>query len=220
MTGDLVDITLQPERLAAETGLGAEADAAAADRAWRVGPIGRRSERRASRTGHPLRPRRRRQGLARRPTLRLLAGHPGAAVDADGDVAVRVAPATAGRSRRGPADRRGPAGRHRPRRRAGRIAGRPSDVGRRHLRHQRPPLRARAHHLIDPRTRRPADTDVVQATVNRLVRRRRGGVRQERRRPGGRGRPDFLDRAGVAGAILLLDDGRVLALPRTTAFLA
>ncbi len=31
---------------------------------------------------------------------------------------------------------------------------------------------------------------------------------------------DFLDRAGVAGAILLLEDGRVLALPRTSAFLA
>ncbi len=221
MTGGLVDVTLLPERLAAETGPGAAADADALDRAWRIRPIGHRRNAvdRAPGTRFDL------DGVAKGwladRALRLLAGHPGAAVDADGDVAVRVAPGD--RWEIGVADPRAAGdllavialgdapGSSSVARRTWGVATSGTSVHR---------FGPEAHHLIDPRTRRPAATDVVQATVIAWSAAAAEAYAKSAVVLGAVAGLDFLDRAGVAGAILLLADGRVLALPRTTAFLA
>ena len=153
--------------------------------------------------------------------LRLLDRYPGAVVDADGDIAVRVAPGDSWEI--GVAD---PRGSRRPPR------------GRRADRRARWPGRGRrtwgvatsgtsvhrfgpdAHHLIDPRTGRPAVTDVVQATVLASGAAAAEAFAKSAVILGSAAGLEYLDRAGVAGAILLLEDGRALALPRTSAFLA
>ena len=79
---------------------------------------------------------------------------------------------------------------------------------------------ATAHHLIDPRTGLPAATDVVQATVLASRAATAEAFAKSAVILGSAAGLDFLDRSGVAGAVLLLEDGRVLAIPRTSAFLA
>ena len=153
--------------------------------------------------------------------LHLLDRHPGAIVDADGDVAVRIAPDD--RWEIGVADPRGaddllavivladePASPARGRRTWG-VATSGTTIHR---------FGAAAHHLIDPRTGRPAATDVVQATVLASGAAVAEAFAKSAVILGSAAGLDFLDRSGVAGAILLLVDGRVLALPRTLAFLA
>ncbi len=153
--------------------------------------------------------------------LHLLDRYPGAIVDADGDVAVRVAPGD--RWEIGVDDPRGPDDllavivlTDEP----GGPGRGPADVGRRDVGHDVHRFGPDAHHLIDPRTGRPAATDVVQATVLASGAAAAEAFAKSAVILGSAAGLDFLDRAGVAGAILLLEDGRALALPRTSAFLA
>ena len=224
MTGGLVDVTRLAERLAAESAAGAVGSAgAAAPRppGWRLDAGGprRTTVTRTPGTGFDL------DGVGKGwiadRALHLLDRHPGAMVDADGDVAVRVAPGD--RWEIGVEDPRGvddllavivladePGAPGRGRRTWG-VATSGTSVHR---------FGPDAHHLIDPRTGRPAATDVVQATVLASGAAAAEAFAKGAVILGSAAGLDFLDRAGVAGAILLLEDGRVLALPRTSAFLA
>jgi thiamine biosynthesis lipoprotein len=224
MTGGLVDVTHLAERLAAESAAGAIGPAAAvASRTsgWHLDTAGprRTTVTRTAGTGIDL------DGVGKGwiadRALGLLGRHPGAVVDADGDVAVRVAPGD--RWEIGVDDPRGagdllavivladePGAPGRGRRTWG-VATSGTSVHR---------FGPDAHHLIDPRTGRPAATDVVQATVLASGAAVAEAFAKSAVILGSAAGLDFLDRAGVAGAIVLLEDGRVLALPRTSAFLA
>ena len=217
LTGGLVDATRLDERLRAE---GRQTPEAPADRAWRLvgnGP-GSCAVERAPGLRFDL------DGvgkgwLADR-ALGLLRAYPGALVDADGDIAVRVAPGD--RSEIGVADPRDDerllaiivlVGEPRlPAFGKGRwgVATSGTSVHR---------FGSRAHHLIDPRTGRPAATDVVQATVIASGAAVAEALAKSAVILGAVAGLDFLEQSAAAGAILLLDDGRVVALPRTTAFL-
>lgn len=225
MTEGLVDVTRLAERLAAESG-GAQPGGPAGPTelrapGWRLDVEGprRTTVTRAPGTRFDL------DGVGKGwiadRALRLLDRYPGAVVDADGDVAVRVAPGD--RWEVGVADPRGvddllavivladaPGGPGRGRRAWG-VATSGTSVHR---------FGPEAHHLIDPRTGRPAATDVVQATVLASGAAAAEAFAKSAVILGSAAGLDFLDRAGVAGAILLLENGRVLALPRTSAFLA
>ncbi len=219
ITGGLVDVTRLDERLAAESG-----DVAAAppvDRGWHVAAFDRRRSFVTRAPGLRFDLDGTAKGWLADRALRLLDRHPGAIVDADGDVAVRLAP---GECREiGVADPRsdgdliavigledGPAAPGRGRRSWG-VATSGTSVHR---------FGPNAHHLIDPRTGRPAVTDVIQATVLASSAASAEAFAKSAVILGAASGLDFLDRAGVAGAVLLLADGRVLALPRTTAFLS
>ena len=76
------------------------------------------------------------------------------------------------------------------------------------------------HHLIDPRTGRPAVTDVVQATVVADSALRSEACAKAAVIAGSVRGFALLDCAPIRGAVLLLEDGRVLALPKTLALLA
>lgn len=76
------------------------------------------------------------------------------------------------------------------------------------------------HHLIDPRTGRPAATDVVQATVLAGSARTAESWAKTAVVLGLVAALAVLDRAPILGAILLATDGRVLAVPRTARWLA
>jgi FAD:protein FMN transferase len=153
--------------------------------------------------------------------LRRLAVHPSAVVDADGDIAIRLGPGR--RMRFGVADPRttgttlvelelrgpanGPAGTfglatsgtsvHR-----WTVDGRPS------------------HHLIDPRTGRPARTDVVQATILAGSAREAEAIAKTAVIVGSDAALERLDRPGIHAAILLTDSGDLLATPRTMGWLS
>jgi len=223
-TGGLVDVTRLAERIAAEAGAvrpTGSSSLSAAGATWRLNAAGprRTTVTRTPGAGFDL------DGvgkgwLADR-ALRLLDRYPGAVVDADGDVAVRVAPGD--RWEIGVEDPRSPdsllavivlstdpGGPGRGRRTWG-VATSGTSVHR---------FGPEAHHLIDPRTGRPAMTDVVQATVLASGAAAAEAYAKSAVILGAAAGLDFLDRTGVAGAILLLDDGRALALPRTSAFLA
>jgi thiamine biosynthesis lipoprotein len=224
MTGGLVDVTHLAERLAAESAAGTVGPAAAAlsrTSGWHLDASGSRrtTVTRTPGTGFDL------DGVGKGwiadRALGLLRRCPGAVVDADGDVAVRVAPAD--RWEIGVEDPRGvgdllavivladePGAPGRGRRTWG-VATSGTSVHR---------FGPDAHHLIDPRTGRPAATDVVQATVLASGAAAAEAFAKSAVILGSAAGLDFLDRAGVAGAIVLLEDGRVLALPRTSAFLA
>jgi thiamine biosynthesis lipoprotein len=223
-TGGLVDATRLAERLAAESGAAGPVGSpgpTAAGAGWRLDLDGprRTTVTRTPGAGFDL------DGvgkgwLADR-ALHLLARYPGAIVDADGDVAVRVAPGDHWEI--GVADPRGaddllavivladkPGAPGRGRRTWG-VATSGTSV------HRFGPA---THHLIDPRTGRPAVTDVIQATVLASGAAAAEAFAKSAVILGSAAALDFLDRAGVAGAILLLEDGRALALPRTSVFLA
>jgi FAD:protein FMN transferase len=226
LTGGVVDPTLLLERLAAE--FGATPGAAPGARPWRLSPRARGAaiiERDPS-TQCDL------DGVAKGwiadRALRLLDRHPGALVDADGDVAIRVAPGDAVGI--GIADPRdpdmvlailrlddvvaGPAGRVGVATSGTSIHAWPSGHG--EPGHRGEPAR---HHLIDPRTGRPAVTDVVQATVIAGSAAVAEAWAKTAVILGGATALETLDRARVRGAILLLADGRTVALPRTTRYL-
>jgi thiamine biosynthesis lipoprotein len=151
--------------------------------------------------------------------LALLDGYPGALVDADGDIAIRSAEGDAWEV--GVAD---------PRRRGVQLAvlvlpGAPG--GARYgvatsgtSVHRWTGPDGERHHLIDPRTRRPAATDVVQATVLAGSARAAEAWAKTAVVLGLVPALDVLDRAPILGAILLTSDDRVLAVPRTTRWLA
>jgi thiamine biosynthesis lipoprotein len=76
------------------------------------------------------------------------------------------------------------------------------------------------HHLIDPRTGRPAVTDVIQATVIAGSALRAEALSKAAVIAGSVKGFALLDRARVRGAVLLTSSGAVLALPDTLRLLA
>jgi thiamine biosynthesis lipoprotein len=76
------------------------------------------------------------------------------------------------------------------------------------------------HHLIDPRTGRPAQTDVIQATVVAGSALRAEALAKAAVIAGSVYGLALLERAGVRGAVLLTTSGEVMALPVTLPLLA
>lgn len=76
------------------------------------------------------------------------------------------------------------------------------------------------HHLIDPRTGHPAETDIVQATVVAESALRAEALAKAAVIAGGIDGFALLERARVRGAILLTSRGDVQALPATLSLLA
>jgi thiamine biosynthesis lipoprotein len=210
MTDGLVDASLLDERLAAEDGLDPAAPVGAARR-WSL----RRTARGAAVEREPgvrfdL------DGVAKGWLAdRALAITPGrsALVDGDGDVAIRVAPGDSWGI--GIGDPREPGvllgaldlGADGDVTREWGIATSGTSV------HRWVHAGREAHHLIDPRTRRPAATDVVQATV--LARTARAAeVFAKTAVIAGTGHAfGLLDHPGVLGVLLLTERGELRATP-------
>jgi thiamine biosynthesis lipoprotein len=76
-----------------------------------------------------------------------------------------------------------------------------------------------AHHLIDPRTGMPAETDIVQATVIAGSARLAEAYAKTAVILGSAGALLALDRPGVEGAVLLTDRRDLLVLPKTMRYL-
>jgi FAD:protein FMN transferase len=76
------------------------------------------------------------------------------------------------------------------------------------------------HHLIDPTTGGPARSDVVQATVVASSAREAEAYAKTIVILGAASGLDLVERSDALGAIVLLGDGRAVALPRTSRFLA
>ena len=76
------------------------------------------------------------------------------------------------------------------------------------------------HHLIDRRTRRPADTDVIQATVIAPTAREAEMIAKTAVILGARDAYAFLERSAAMTAILLLDCDDIVALPGVEKWLA
>ena len=151
--------------------------------------------------------------------LALLSGYPAALVDADGDIAVRLDAAHPWQL--AVADPRhddedlaslvlG----------AGRQMGRPGVATSGTSVHRWPHAGGSRHHLIDPRTGRPAVTDVVQATVVAESALAAESLAKAIVISGSQEGLDLAERAGSLAEVLLLDDGQVIASPRTLEWLA
>src|SRR5664280_944884 len=225
MSGGIVDATLLRERLAAEAPtLRAPTPLEASGRggsrpSWRL-------ER--SRQGSAILHRERgtafdldgvAKGWIADRALALLDRHPGALVDADGDIAIRSADGDSWEV--SVADPRTPGAELAafvlPGARLGARYGlATSGISV----HRWAAPDGERHHLIDPRTGMPAATDVVQATVLAGTARAAEAWAKTAVVLGLVAALDVLDRAPVLGAILLAADGRVLAVPRTTRWLA
>lgn len=146
----------------------------------------------------------------------------GALVDADGDIAVRVAPGDtwtiAVEDPDDPSrdlativiDDRHPAGRAGVATSGTSIHRWPDEVG------DAPPR----HHLIDPRTGRAAATDLVQVTVIAGSAREAETLAKAALILGGDEGAAFLDGSPARGALLLRTDRELVALPRTMRWLA
>ncbi|HVA87675.1 MAG TPA: FAD:protein FMN transferase [Candidatus Saccharimonadales bacterium] len=76
------------------------------------------------------------------------------------------------------------------------------------------------HHLIDPRTGAPAVTDLVQVTVVAGSAQRAEALAKAAVIAGSFDGLALLERAGVRGAVFLMESGDVLAMPETLALLA
>jgi FAD:protein FMN transferase len=76
------------------------------------------------------------------------------------------------------------------------------------------------HHLIDPRTGRPAQTDVVQATVVAGSALWAEALAKAAIIAGSQQGLALLERARVRGAVLLTESGEVMALPQTLSLFA
>lgn len=215
MTDDSIDVTMLDERLAVQ-------DPGSCDRPatgrWRL--AGRGSRRRLMRHG---RTRFDLDGVAKGwiadRALRLLDGYPSALVDADGDIAVRsdrkagwriavshpfdagTDLAYLGLPRGWRTDRFG-------------IATSGTSV------HRWDGPAGPVHHLIDPRTRRPAVTDVAQATVVAESAAVAECLAKSAVIHGSRRGLELVERAGAWAVVLLLEDGDVVATPRTSRWLA
>lgn len=221
----VVDSTLLDARLAAESGTPLAPQSASADWTWNVLAQGRTSEvRRAPGVRIDL------DGTAKGwvadRAADLLARWPGVAVDADGDISVRAD--------RGVewlidvADPRLEAGGHEPpplttlRLRGGTswsasygVATSGTSVHRWQLANGRT-----AHHLIDRRTRQPAQTDVIQATVVAPSAREAEMIAKSAVILGSREALRFLAQSAALAAILLLETDEVVSLPGIEAWLA
>lgn len=77
-----------------------------------------------------------------------------------------------------------------------------------------------AHHLIDPRTRRSADTDIVQATVVAASAREAEVLAKAAVIAGSSRAFGLLDRPGVVGALILTERGDLRATPELLRWLA
>ena len=214
-TEDTVDVTMLDARIAAETG---EWSMPSGRSAWRLTGRGRhRILLRDGRVRFDL------DGVAKGwiadRALRLLEAYPNALVDADGDVAVRSS-SSAGWSigvahpdddlvelarlrlpRDWPTDSFG-------------VATSGISV------HQWRLSAGRTHHLIDPRTSHPAVTDVVQASVVADSTGLAEALAKSAVIRGSQEGLELLDRAGAWGALILLEDGELLATPGTARWLA
>jgi thiamine biosynthesis lipoprotein len=78
----------------------------------------------------------------------------------------------------------------------------------------------RTHHLIDRRTRQPAQTDVVQATVVAPTAREAEMIAKSAVILGSADALAFMSRSAALAAILLLENDDVVALPGVEAWLA
>jgi len=234
LTGGIVDATLLRERLAAESTAfatpaptPAEPPAHSSDRAvrpaWRLeaAPHGSARRRalllRAPGVAFDL------DGVAKGwiadRALALLDRHPGALVDADGDIAIRSAQGDAWEV--GVADPRTPGAELAVFVLPGATLGARYGLATSGTSvHRWAGPGGQRHHLIDPRTGLPAATDVVQATVLAGSARAAEAWAKAAVVLGLVAALDVLDRAPILGAILLASDGRVLAVPRTTRWLA
>jgi thiamine biosynthesis lipoprotein len=76
------------------------------------------------------------------------------------------------------------------------------------------------HHLINPATGTPARSDVVQATVVAFSAREAEAYAKTIVILGAAVGLDLVERSDALGAVVLLDNGRTIALPRTSRFLA
>lgn len=151
--------------------------------------------------------------------LALLSGYPAALVDADGDLAVRLDaahpwPLAVADPRHDDEDLAYlalKASRH-----MGRLGVATSGTSLHRWQH----AGDSRHHLIDPRTRRPAVTDVVQATVVAESALAAESLAKAIVISGSQGGLDLAERAGSLAEVLLLDDGQIIASPRTLEWLA
>ncbi len=152
--------------------------------------------------------------------LRRLSAYPSAIVDADGDIAIRIA---AGRQ-----FRFGVADPGRPDRNlvdlvlgAGPDAERTFGLATSGTSIHRWVVNGRErHHLIDPRTGQPADTDLVQATILAGSAREAEAIAKSAVILGSAAALARLDRPEIDAAILLTTNGEVLVTPSTIGWLA
>ncbi len=86
--------------------------------------------------------------------------------------------------------------------------------------HRWGPEGAARHHLIDPATGTPARSDVVQATVVARSAREAEAYAKTIVILGAAAGLDLVERSDALGAVVLLDNGQTIALPRTSRFLA
>jgi len=214
-TDDTIDVAMLDARLAAETGAWSMATGHSA---WHLAGAGRqRTLVRDGRVRFDL------DGVAKGwiadRALRLLEAYPDALVDADGDVAIRssspaswsigvahpdddlVELAQLRLPRDWPTDRFG-------------VATSGISV------HQWRLPAGTSHHLIDPRTSRPAVTDVVQATVVADSTGLAEALAKSAVIRGSQGGLELLDRAGAWGALFLLEDGDLLTTPDAKRWIA
>jgi FAD:protein FMN transferase len=217
-TGGAVDATLLDARLRAELGDPAGEALPGGGRTWTLATTGRH---RAAVVGRAPGLRFDLDGVAKGwladRALALLHA-PGAVVDADGDVAVRVAPGDAFEV--GVGDPRdddavlavlalpgGPAwARTYGVATSGTSVHRWGEDGR--------------HHLIDPATGAPARSDVVQATVLASSAHKAEAWAKTIVIRGAALGLDLVERSDALGAVVLLADGRSVALPRTSRYLS
>ncbi len=222
LTGGIVDIALLDARLAAEADsppLEPRHGASAASRAWGIDRLPR-----GSRVWRSPGVRFDLDGVAKGwladRAIERLDRYSAVAVDADGDVAVRLAPGRSWRFAVG--DPRGA--------RASMLVlelAAPDAAVRSYglatsgtSVHRWVRDGVRAHHLIDPRTGRPAVTDVVQATVLAGSAREAELLAKTAVILGSQAALAALDRPAVAAAVLLTEDDEVLLTPATLEFVA
>ena len=213
-TEGLVDVTLLDARLAAET---ASFEARESGRWWVEGGRRNRTVGREGWVRFDL------DGVAKGwfadRALRMLRHYPAALVDADGDVALRV-PAWSNWqvSIADPADETTDlavlsipdARRARP---FG-VATSGTSV------HRWAGANGPTHHLIDPRTRNPSETDVVQASVVAESALAAEALAKAAVIAGSDDGLQLLERSGAWAAVLLLEGGEVIASQQTVAWLA
>ncbi len=218
----VVDATLLDARLAAESG---DLDVPTGDHAWRVGSAGRSAvvERRPG-VRFDL------DGLAKGwiadRAADLLAGWPGVAVDADGDISLHADADVEWLV--AVADPRAEAGAEEPpplatlRLHGGNAWSRSYGVATSGTSVHRWQLADghQTHHLIDRRTRRPALTDVIQATVVAQSAREAEMIAKSAVILGSQQALGFLSHSAAQAAILLLESGEIVCLPGIEAWLA
>ena len=218
-TGGLVDVTMLDARLAAEAGCDAPPPES---RTWQIVPGGRSATvERSAPFALDL------DGVAKGwladRALELLREWPGAVVDADGDIAVSAGPGVewlvdiadpfASGLDQALATVRLEGGRAWTQRYGVATSGTSihswtADGGR------------TTHHLIDPVTRRSADTDVIQATVVAPTAREAEMLAKTAVILGSRRALRQLDGSAALTAVMVLDSARVVALPGVERWLA